>query len=171
MMELPANAVAINDSLFTLLMNEAFGYLQSQVKSIPQLEERLKDLGLHTGRKCLELYGLRQRIYKRQTSLLELLGWLSGDFWRWLFGKAADSLEKNTEVEGEFMIWENAPVYCTFNSTPKELGDFSVASFTAGIVEAVLCACWAVQCRVSAHCCPMEEPDRPNRTLYLIRFE
>lgn len=157
-------------------MNEAFSYLQTNVKGVSQLEQRLRDLGLQTGRKCLEIFAFRQRLFKRQTAAatsqnarIELLGWVSGEFWRWLFGKPADSLEKNTETEGEFMIWEDSPVYCTFNSVPKELGDFTTASFTAGIVQSVLTS-YSFDCTVTAHCCPIQ-PDRMNRTLYLIRFK
>ena len=82
----------INDALFTLLMKEAFSYLQTNVKGVSQLEQRLRDLGLQTGRKCLEIFAFRQRLFKRQTAAatsqntrIELLGWVSGEFWRWLF--------------------------------------------------------------------------------------
>ena len=60
------------------------------------------------------------------------------------------------------MIWES-PVYCTFNSVPKEMGDFT------GIVQSVLTS-YSFDCSVTAHCCSIQ-PDRMNRTLYLIRFK
>ena len=142
-MSLPPSGSSIDDSLFILLMNEAFSYLQTNVKGISQLEEKLKDLGKLTGRKYHELFSLRERLSKRQAisaqnAYIDALSFLSGQLWRSLFGKSADSLEKNVESSSEFMIWEDQPVYAKFLSVPKDFGDFSTASFTAGIIESVL---------------------------------
>jgi Transport protein particle (TRAPP) component len=48
----------------------------------------------------LELLSSRDRNLKREIRLLPILLFINTQFWKNLFGKAADSLEKGTDNEG-----------------------------------------------------------------------
>lgn len=128
----------INSSFLVLLINEIMAYSQRHVENATELEERLKSLGNSIGIRALELMALRERHNRRYIDRIALLSFLSNQFWKWFFGKPADSLEKNVENANEYMIWESCPSYCKYLSVPKDFGDFTVASLTAGILESIL---------------------------------
>jgi trafficking protein particle complex subunit 5 len=58
--------------------------------------------------------------------------------WKVLFGKVADSLEKSTEQEDEYMISDNELLLIKFISVPKEMSSLNCGAFVAGVLEAVL---------------------------------
>jgi hypothetical protein len=81
----------------------------------------------------------REKSNKREIKLLGILTFISYTVWKSLFGKQADSLEKSTEQEDEYMISENAPMIVTkYISTPKDYAGLNCASLVAGIVEGIL---------------------------------
>uniref|UniRef100_A0A8C9I8H3 Trafficking protein particle complex 5 n=1 Tax=Piliocolobus tephrosceles TaxID=591936 RepID=A0A8C9I8H3_9PRIM len=61
-----------------------------------------------------------------------------GAVWKALFGKEADKLEQANDDARTFYIIEREPLINTYISVPKENSTLNCASFTAGIVEAVL---------------------------------
>lgn len=131
---------------------------------------RLKALGKEVGLRAFELMNARDSpAVEREISVIGMLAFVSNNLWKFLFGKCADSLEKNTENEYEYMIWENAPNYVKYTSLPKEMGAFTPASFTAGIIEVVLESS-NMRCSVSAHNYP-QPPLLPLRTVYLIKLQ
>ena len=133
-----AENVKMNISFFIFLLNESMAYLQKGIQNVTELELKLKSLGHSVGLKMFELMAFREKHQKRYLDRIALLSFVSNQFWKFVFGKQADSLEKNVEKSNEFMIWETCPLYCKYLTIPKELGDFTIASFTAGIIESVL---------------------------------
>lgn len=125
-------------SFFVFLINEVFRYVQKDADSLAQVESRLKDLGSDVGRRMLEIYALHEKLEKREQGRIPVLSLISNNIWKFLFGKPAESLEKNVDNPNEYMIWENCPIYCRQLSMPPELGDFTVSSFTAGMVQSFL---------------------------------
>jgi len=86
-----------------------------------------------------------------------------------LFGKQADSLEKSTEQEDEYMISENQPLSITkFISTSKDYSGLNCSAFIAGIVEGILDAS-EFPARVTAHAVPIDG-QRQSKTVILIKF-
>ncbi|KAF8393059.1 hypothetical protein HHK36_021300 [Tetracentron sinense] len=81
---------------------------------------------------------------------------------------AADSLEKGTEHEDEYMISEKELLVNRFISIPKDMGTFNCGAFVAGIVRGVLDGA-GFPAIVTAHFVPMEGQQRP-RTTILIKF-
>lgn len=61
--------------------------------------------------------------------------------WKSLFGREADKLEHANDDERTYYIIEKEALVNKFVSVPKDKGSLNCASFTAGIVEAVLCDC------------------------------
>ncbi|QCD92070.1 E3 ubiquitin-protein ligase Topor [Vigna unguiculata] len=105
---------------------------------------------------------------RRETRLLGILSFVHSTVWKVLFGKVADSLEKGTEHEDEYMISEKELLVNKFISIPKDMGTFNCGAFVAGIVRGVLDGA-GFPAVVTAHFVPMEGQQRP-RTTILIKF-
>ncbi|XP_010545458.1 PREDICTED: trafficking protein particle complex subunit 5-like isoform X1 [Tarenaya hassleriana] len=93
-------------SAFAFLFSELVQYNQTQVDNIAELERRLEDAGYAVGARVLELLCHREKGNRRETRLLGILSFVHSTVWKVLFGKVADSLEKGTEDEDEYMISE-----------------------------------------------------------------
>lgn len=149
-------------------------------KSLLTLERSLNNLGYTIGLKYLELTSLRlnfanniisngkSNVAKRNTKVLETLQFIVSTIWLNLFDKAADSLEKSSENENQFMIIDNNPVMTKYIGLPKEYGSLNCESFVAGIIEGILDTSY-LKSEVSAHTVPQDT--HPNRTVYLIKFD
>ncbi|KAA3489942.1 trafficking protein particle complex subunit 5-like isoform X1 [Gossypium australe] len=162
---------------------------------------RLEDAGYAVGARVLELLCHRDKVLlaswtsttpsfgnegnRRETRLLGILSFVHSTVWKVLFGKVADSLEKGTEHEDEYMISEKdllvnklciahhsynqlVCLHCRFISIPKDMGTFNCGAFVAGIVRGVLDGA-GFPAVVTAHFVPMEGLQRP-RTTILIKF-
>ncbi|KAH9806465.1 Trafficking protein particle complex subunit [Citrus sinensis] len=129
-------------SAFAFLFSELVQYNQTQVDNIAELERRLEDAGYAVGARVLELLCHRDKV--------------------------ADSLEKGTEHEDEYMISEKELLVNRFISIPKDMGTFNCGAFVAGIVRGVLDSA-GFPAVVTAHFVPVEGQQRP-RTTILIKF-
>ncbi|ESW35500.1 hypothetical protein PHAVU_001G239800 [Phaseolus vulgaris] len=183
-------------SAFAFLFSELVQYNQTQVDNIGELERRLEDAGYAVGARVLELLCHRDKVIldpdmrgyysgqsssilslkdlslgmgnRRETRLLGILSFVHSTVWKVLFGKVADSLEKGTEHEDEYMISEKELLVNKFISIPKDMGTFNCGAFVAGIVRGVLDGA-GFPAVVTAHFVPMEGQQRP-RTTILIKF-
>ncbi|KAJ4974960.1 hypothetical protein NE237_008134 [Protea cynaroides] len=155
-------------SAFAFLFSELVQYNQTQVDNIAELERRLEDAGYAVGARVLELLCHRDKGNRRETRLLGILSFVHSTVWKVLFGKVADSLEKGTEHEDEYMISEKELLVNRFISIPKDMGTFNCGAFVAGIVRGVLDSA-GFPAVVTAHFVPMEGQQRP-RTTILIKF-
>ncbi|KAL1930802.1 hypothetical protein VTP01DRAFT_10964 [Rhizomucor pusillus] len=152
----------------TFLFSEMLQYAQKRVSGIQDLERKLNEFGYRVGIRMLELLTWRERNAKRETKVLGVLYFIHSVVWKALFGKQADSLEKSTENEDEYMISDNDPLLSRYISVPKELSQLNCNAFVAGIVEAVLDGC-QFPARVTAHTVPID--GFPQRTTILIKLE
>mmetsp|Transcript_10552 Transcript_10552/g.17259 ORF Transcript_10552/g.17259 Transcript_10552/m.17259 type:complete len:192 (+) Transcript_10552:34-609(+) len=157
----------ISISAFALLFSEIVQYSQTRVTKVQELERKLEDIGYPIGLRMVEIICTREKGNRRETKLIGILSFISNTVWKVLFGKAADSLEKSTENEDEYMINEKEPLVNRFISVPKDMGTLNCASYVAGIVKGVLDGA-EFPARVSAHLVPIEG-QRP-RTTILIKF-
>uniref|UniRef100_M4DV53 Trafficking protein particle complex subunit n=1 Tax=Brassica campestris TaxID=3711 RepID=M4DV53_BRACM len=155
-------------SAFAFLFSELVQYNQTQVDNIAELERRLEDAGYAVGARVLELLCNREKGNRRETRLLGILSFVHSTVWKVLFGKVADSLEKGTEHEDEYMISEKELLVNRFISSPKDMGTFNCGAFVAGIVKGVLDNA-GFPAVVTAHFVPIEGQQRP-RTTILIKF-
>jgi len=85
-------------------------YHQNRVDSISELERRLESTGDGVGLRVLELLAYRNRDFRRETRLMNLLQFVSTQVWKSLFGKPADSLERSIDHADEFMIVDYTPI-------------------------------------------------------------
>ncbi|PWN37885.1 TRAPP I complex, partial [Meira miltonrushii] len=173
----------VSASSLAFLFAEMVSYTQNRVSGISDLEKKLSLLGYRVGQRVLPLLSHRiefptppslssgsstyNRNPKRETRLLPVLLWLHTQLWKALFGKPADSLERSTEKEDEYMISTNTPLFAKSMSVPKEMSQLSVEAFTAGIIEAALDGL-GFPARVTAHSVPTA--DQPLRTTILVKL-
>ncbi|KAI8320225.1 TRAPP I complex [Martensiomyces pterosporus] len=153
---------------FAFLFAEIIRYSQNRVLGIQDLEAKLNELGQRVGVRVFELAMWREKSVHRETRVLQTLVFINTVVWRTLFDKQADSLERSTESEDEYMITDNEPSILKFISVPKEMSSFSPGAFVSGIVEAIVRCC---QCpaRVTSHVVPAE--GMPLRTVILLKFD
>lgn len=149
-------------------------------KSLLEIERKLNNLGYSIGLKYLELSSLRvnfsnnisstgkSNLSKRNIKLLEILQFTMTTIWTNLFDKQADSLEKSSDHENQYMIIDNDPMLTKYIGIPKEYENLNCEAFVAGIIEGILDVSY-FKCEVSAHTVP--EDTYPNRTVYLIKFD
>ncbi|PJF17552.1 hypothetical protein PSACC_02603 [Paramicrosporidium saccamoebae] len=104
---------------------------------------------------------------RRENRLLNALYYVHNTYYRSVFGKVADSLERSNDAADEYMIIDLKPVTAKYISVPKELSQFCCSAFVAGMIEAVLTA-MDFPAKVSAHTQPQE--GYPSRTVFLIKF-
>ncbi|XP_077981505.1 trafficking protein particle complex subunit 5-like [Glandiceps talaboti] len=140
----------INISPFALLFSEMVQYCQNRVYTVPELQTKLSELGQHVGFRMLDLLFLREKNFKRETKLLNMLLFIKTTLWKTLFGKEADKLEHANDDEKTYYIIEKESLVNKFISVPKDKGGLNCAAFTAGIVEAVLNGC-NFPAKVTAH--------------------
>lgn len=91
----------VNASATRFLYAEIIRYHQSKVSGIDEFEQRLKNTGKEIGYRLFN--SMTSRIETKKTGsafrLIDVIYFVNTDLWTALFGKSADSLEKNTERE------------------------------------------------------------------------
>ncbi|KAG0309181.1 TRAPP subunit trs31 [Dissophora globulifera] len=160
------NEVSVN--AFAFLFSEMLQYTQKRVHGIQDLERKLNELGYRVGIRALDLLVWRDKNSKRETRVLGMLYFIHTTVWKTMFGKQADSLEKSTENEDEYMISDNDPIVSKFISVPKDVSQLNCGAFMAGIVEAIMDGC-QFPSRVTAHTVPID--GYPLRTTILIKLD
>lgn len=156
---------------FSILAQLFSGYVISSkdmVTDVNQLEDRycfktrrgsltdnirLSEIGKQIGYRMYELSLWRDKSAKRESQLLNVLFYVTNNFWKLICGRVADSLERSTDNENECtkshflfliynldMIFDNDPLICKYVSPPKELQSLNCAIFYGGMIEAILCA-------------------------------
>jgi hypothetical protein len=143
----------ISVSTFALLFSEMVQYCQNRVNTVPELQAKLADMGHQVGTRILDLLVLRERGFKRETKLLQILIFVKSTLWKNLFGKEADKLEHANDDEKIYYIIEKEPLVNKFISVPSDGGrqsSLNCAAFMAGIIEAVL-NCSNFPAKVTAH--------------------
>jgi len=155
----------INVSTFGLLFSEMVQYCQNRVNTVPELQNKLAEMGYHVGLRILDTLVVRENGFKRETKLLRILMFVKSNMWKCLFGKEADKLERDNDDEKMYYIIEKEPLVNKFISVSSESGrqgGVNCAAFMAGIIEAVLTKS-NFPCKVSAHW--------HKGTAFLIKFD
>ena len=101
---------------------------------------------------------------RRDLKMLEVLQFIHGTVWQYLFGRASDDLVKSSERENEYMIIDNSPTLTRFISSTNVQCDF----FVCGIIEGILDA-GSFPCKVTAHSVPEDKFNK--RVVFVIKFD
>ncbi|KAK8741793.1 hypothetical protein OTU49_002402 [Cherax quadricarinatus] len=123
---------------YALLFSEMVQYSHNRVTSVNELHNKLSELGERVGVRMVELLFVRERNYKRETKLLNILLFVKGTLWKSLFGKEADKLDRATDDERIYYLIEKEPLVNRFISVPRDKSSINCAAFIAGIIESVL---------------------------------
>lgn len=86
------------------------------------------------------------RLYPLPILITLPIKWHSFFVFQCLFGKEAEKLEHANDDDRTYYIIERDPLVNKFISVPKDKGSLNCATFTAGIIEAVLTNCGFVRC-------------------------
>lgn len=154
-------------SCYTLLFSEVVQYCQNKVHTVPELQNKLCDLGQEVGVKLIDLYFVRERNCKRETKLLHMLLFIKTTLWKGLFGKEADKLEHANDDERIYYIIEKEPLVNKYISVPKDKGSLNCAMFIAGIVEGILNAAGFMALQLGDKSWP--PPPTPSSLLYSVQ--
>lgn len=149
-------------SCFALLFSELVQYCQNRVYTVPELQNKLAEMGTEVGHKVTDLLIMREKGGKREIKLLNVLLFIRSTLWKSLFGREADKLEHANNDERTYYIIEKESLVNKFVSVPKDKGSLNCASFVAGIVEAVLCDC-GFPAKVTVHW--------HKGTTYMVKFD
>ncbi|UYV64747.1 TRAPPC5 [Cordylochernes scorpioides] len=154
------NEISIN--AFAFLFSEIVQYCQNRVYSVTELQTKLAEMGYHVGQRIVDPIFLREKNFRRETKLLQMLIFIKTTLWKVLFGKEADELVHDKEDDKTYYIMEKEPIVNKFISVPKDKGTLNCAAFITGILEAVLNAT-NFPAKVSTHW--------HEGTTYKIKFE
>ncbi len=97
-------------SAFALLFSEMVQYCQSRSSTVPELQQKLHELGFQVGARLLDLVFVRERAARRETKLLNVLLFVKSTLWKTLFGKEADKLEHANDDERTYYVIEKEPL-------------------------------------------------------------
>ena len=152
---------------FSFLFGEMVQYMQSKQSSDKDfdLEEKLSSLGYPIGEKVLELCSVREKNFKKETKIVQLLQFIHNNVWKMLFGKQADGLQKSTDDEDEYRIIENNPI--TNRYIPYQKGQSNCAAFIGGIIEGILNSA-DFRCKVSTF---FYDVEGIMKTYYIVKFD
>lgn len=150
---------------FSFLFSEMIQYMtaKSSEEKDFDLEEKLSSLGYPIGEKILELCFCREKNFKRETKIAQMLLFIHNQVWKMLFNKPADGLQKSSEDEEEFRLIENSPITNKFISLQKS-NTVNCASFIGGIIEGILNSA-DFRCKVSPYFYD------GGKTYYIIKFD
>ena len=135
---LPKAKSEINISAFALLFSEMVQYCQNRVYTVPELQNRLSQMGYRVGQRVMDSMAIREKNFKRETRLINMLVFIRTKVWINLFGKEADKLEQANDDETTYYIIESEPLVNKYISVPKDKGSLNCAAFVGGIIEAIL---------------------------------
>lgn len=154
---------------FSFLFSEFVQYSQTRIKSTTELERRLEDGGYGVGFRLLEVLISTEKGRRREIRLLDILRFVHGTLWKFLFGHPARDLEQSNTEADEYMIRDTDLFVNKYVSVPKAMGAFNCAAFVAGIVHGCLDNA-DFPARVTAHYTEDEGQPRAKTTI-LIKFE
>ncbi|CAL8085184.1 unnamed protein product [Calicophoron daubneyi] len=137
----------VNIAPFAYLFVELVNYSMRNVPSMDIVQKRLAEFGRSVGERMVDVVYSREKPQKRDIRLYYALTFLKTTFWKSLFGKEADELERDSVDENTFYMIEYEPVVNRFTrfvydeKEGKRAGGavpLNTAAFNCGIVEAFL---------------------------------
>jgi trafficking protein particle complex subunit 5 len=74
----------------------------------------------------------------RHLRLLPVLSYVHTQLYKSLFLRPADGLERSTENEDQYMIYDNDPLLTRNIEVPRDMSQLSCMAIFAGVIEAVM---------------------------------
>lgn len=111
-----------------------------------------------------------QKMKRRDLKVIDILQFVHGTVWSYLFNHVSNDLVKSSDRDNEFMIIDNEPVLTQFINVAhfgSHQDRMSCEYFTCGIIKGLLNDN-GFPCEVTPHCVPQGEFNQ--RIVYLIKF-
>ncbi|KAH7640614.1 trafficking protein particle complex subunit 31 [Dermatophagoides farinae] len=131
----------ISLSAFAFLFAELVQYCENRVQLASEMQSKLSEIGYNVGQRIVDMMLIREKNFKRETRLINMLIFIRSKVWPMLFGKEADKLEQANDDKNTYYIIEREPIVNKFISVPKDKKYINCASFIGGIIEAILNEC------------------------------
>ena len=93
-------------SAFGFLFSELVQYSQNKIEHSADLEATLKEFGISVGRRVVEMHAFRSRSFKRETTIVGMLQFISNVIFKSLLGKTADNIQQSLNSNKEYMLHE-----------------------------------------------------------------
>lgn len=106
------------------------------------------------------------KMRRRDLKIIDILQFVHGTLWSYLFNHVSDDLVKSSERNNEYMIIDNQPPLTQFISSSNNR--ISCDYFICGVIRGFLTNA-GFRCKVSPHLMPKDNWE--NRTVYLIQFD
>lgn len=156
-------------SLFSFLFSEIIQYIMSKkpddVNKEYDFDDQLSSFGYPIGEKLLEITTLREKGFKRELKIVNMLQFIHNTVWKNLFNKQADGIQRSTDDIYEYRILENSPIVSKYIT--QKGNTYNCSSFIAGIIEGFLnSAC--LKCKVTGYYLDNEVQ---GKTFYIIKFD
>ncbi len=84
----------ISLSAFAFIFSELVQYSEHRVQLSSELQSKLAETGYAVGQRVVDIMLIREKNYKRETRLINMLIFIRSKVWLTLFGKEADKLEQ-----------------------------------------------------------------------------
>ena len=151
-------------TLFSFLFSEIIQYVMKKKNDIQDYDahNELSCFGFPVGEKMLEISTFRDKGYKKETKIVNMLQFIHNILWKMLFNKIADGIQRSTENIYEYRILEISPI--TNKYIPQSKG-FNPAAFIGGIIEGFLNSA-GFKCKVSTYF-----HEEESKTFYIIIFD
>ncbi|CCD26271.1 TRAPP subunit TRS31 NDAI_0H00970 [Naumovozyma dairenensis CBS 421] len=107
------------------------------------------------------------KMRRRDLKILDILQFIHGTLWSYLFNHVSDDLVKSSERANEYMIIDNSPVLTQFIPNNNN-ASLSCNYFVCGIIKGFLLSA-GFPCSVNPHTMSTDEFD--ERLVYLIQFD
>ena len=104
---------------------------------------------------------------RRDLKILDILQFIHGTLWSYLFHHVSDDLVKSSERNNEYMIVDNEPQLTQFIPQSSKFLN-SCHFFVCGMIQGFLLN-GGFPCSVSPHLMPVDGFD--ERVIYLIKFD
>ncbi|KAL3234570.1 Trafficking protein particle complex subunit 31 [Nakaseomyces bracarensis] len=104
------------------------------------------------------------KMRRRDLKILDVLQFIHGSLWSYMFGHVSNDLVKSSERENEYMIVDNKPILTQFISGENVSCDYFVCGIIHGYLDGA-----GFPSKVTPHSMPQDGHD--NRLVYLIQFD
>ncbi|KAI7695303.1 hypothetical protein SSS_01572 [Sarcoptes scabiei] len=125
------------------------------------MQSKLAEIGYNVGQRIVDLMLIREKNFRREIRLINMLIFVRSKVWTMLFGKEADKLEQANDDKNTYYIIERESIVNKFISVPKDKKNINCAAFVGGIIEAILNEC-NFPAKISVHW--------HEGTTYMIKF-
>ncbi|UXI18238.1 hypothetical protein NH340_JMT04181 [Sarcoptes scabiei] len=93
----------ISLSAFAFLFSEIIQYCENRVQLTSEMQSKLAEIGYNVGQRIVDLMLIREKNFRREIRLINMLIFVRSKVWTMLFGKEADKLEQANDDKNTCM--------------------------------------------------------------------